>query len=66
MDAVIVSSVCRFATLEKAEEVNQYFSEHPIPSSARRISQTVESMRVNGALLERVRNSDLNKDTYWH
>jgi hypothetical protein len=47
MDAVIVNSVSRFATSEKANEIEEFFKVNPLPSSARRISQTLENMRAS-------------------
>ena len=36
MDAVILNSVNRFCTEEKAAEIEQFFKENPLPSSERR------------------------------
>jgi puromycin-sensitive aminopeptidase len=65
MDAVIINSVSRFCTLEKADEIEAFFSAHPLPSSERRISQTLENMRANGKMLQALRSSKLGDSSFW-
>ena len=65
MDAVIVNSVSRFCTEERAAEIENYFKAHPLPSSERRISQTLENMRANGKMLNAVRGSKLGDASFW-
>ena len=65
MDAVIVNCCGGFSTLEKAKEVEEFFNENPFPSSARRIQNMLENMRNNGAMLEKVKQSALVKDSFW-
>mmetsp|Transcript_7528 Transcript_7528/g.7752 ORF Transcript_7528/g.7752 Transcript_7528/m.7752 type:complete len:879 (+) Transcript_7528:105-2741(+) len=65
MDAVIVSCVSRFCTNAQADEMERFFAANPIPQSARRISQTVESIRNSGAMLERVMSSKLTDASFW-
>ena len=36
MDAVIINSVNRFCTSDKADEIESFFKENPLPSSDRR------------------------------
>ena len=38
---------------EKAREVEQYFIDNPIPGSERNVAQSVETIRLNSAWLER-------------
>jgi puromycin-sensitive aminopeptidase len=59
MDAVIVYTINRFCTNERAAEIETYFKENPLPSSERKISQTIENMRSNAQLLSRIRESKL-------
>lgn len=42
-----------FATEEKATEIEQYFKEHQFPGTERTVSQSVETIRLNAAWLER-------------
>lgn len=65
MDAVIVNSVSRFCTEERAAEIENYFKAHPLPSSERRISQTLENMRANGKMLNAIRGSKLGDASFW-
>ena len=48
-------SISRFTTSSQADDVAAFFSANPLPSSERRISQAVESIRANAALLERIK-----------
>jgi puromycin-sensitive aminopeptidase len=65
MDAVIVNSVGVFCTLERAQEIEDYFTASPIPKSAMRVTQVVESIRINGNMLSRVRESQLTQPAFW-
>jgi len=65
MDAVIINSVNGFATLERATEVEEFFKATPFPSSVRRISQVVESIRNNGHMLNKVKASPLVNASFW-
>jgi len=65
MDAVIICALSRHSTLEDAKEVEEFFSVNPVPSSARKISQTVEGIRTNGAMLDRVKGSKLVDPALW-
>jgi hypothetical protein len=42
-----------------------YFEAHPLPTVERRISQSLESMRANAALLEAIGKSKLAGPGYW-
>jgi hypothetical protein len=65
MDAVIVNTVSRFCTEERASEIEQFFKTHPLPSSERRISQTLENMRANGKMINAIRGSQLGDAGFW-
>ena len=65
MDAVIGNSCSRFVTVEKADEVKQFFEEHKLPSNVRRISQLVEGMKTNGLFLLKIHNSALIHASFW-
>jgi puromycin-sensitive aminopeptidase len=57
MDAVIVNAISRFCTVEKAEAIEAFFTANPLPSSARRISQTLENMRASAKMLAAIERS---------
>jgi len=65
MDAVIVSCAGGFCSNEKADEIEQFFKENPVPRSSRKIQQTVENMRANAKFLSLLQASDLAKDEFW-
>jgi len=65
MDACIVSSAGSFCSGEKADEIEAFFKEHPLPQSARKIAQTIENMRANAKFLDALQSSDLVKDDFW-
>lgn len=65
MDAVIVNSINGFCTLERAKEIEDFFAANPLPKSARRIGQAVESIRNSGAMLEKVKTSSLVNASFW-
>jgi puromycin-sensitive aminopeptidase len=65
MAAMVVSSIGRFCTAERAAEIEAFFAAHPLPSSARRISQALENMRSNSAMLDAIGRSKLVDPAYW-
>ena len=54
----LVSIPSGFATAEKYEDVDRFFTDHPTPGAERSIRQTLEQIKLNTAWLERNR-SDL-------
>eukprot|EP00040_Diaphanoeca_grandis_P006211 m.36419 g.36419 ORF g.36419 m.36419 type:complete len:873 (-) comp17353_c0_seq3:305-2923(-) len=65
MNAVIVNSIGYFSTLERAEEIETYFNENPLPKSSRKIAQCVEAIRNNGQFLLKVKSSKLIEANFW-
>jgi puromycin-sensitive aminopeptidase len=65
MDAVIVNSISRFATNEKANEIEAFFQANPLPGSSRRISQVLENMRASAKMLAAITQSKLADENYW-
>ena len=65
MDAVVVNVISRFTTQVKANEIVAFFAANPLPSSSRRISQSVETIRSNAALGARLLDSALVTGAYW-
>ena len=50
----LVKSCCSdFLCEERAREVEQFFTEHPLPGSERNVAQAVETIRLNTAWLGR-------------
>jgi len=65
MDAVIMFSAGRFATLEKAEEVTNFFKEHPFPKNERKIAQITERTNAVGKMLVILQESELSQPQFW-
>mmetsp|Transcript_12940 Transcript_12940/g.31532 ORF Transcript_12940/g.31532 Transcript_12940/m.31532 type:complete len:784 (+) Transcript_12940:201-2552(+) len=65
MDAVIVSCAGGFCSVEKAIEIEEFFTTNPMPKSSRKIQQTIENMRANANFFALLQSSDLAKDDFW-
>jgi len=65
MDAVIMYSAGGFATLEKAEEITNFFKANPYPKNERKVAQMTENMRANGKMLVNLQESDLSKPQFF-
>jgi len=65
MDAVILFCCSGFSTDEKAEEIQAFFEANPLPNNTRKISNLIETVRVNAAFLNRLKSSDVNQDAFW-
>jgi len=50
---LVKSCTERFLTEARAQEVEQYFAEHPLPGSERNVAQSVETIRLSAAWLAR-------------
>ncbi|XP_013422080.1 puromycin-sensitive aminopeptidase-like [Lingula anatina] len=50
---LIMFSTEKFASEEKAKEIEAFFKEHPAPAAERTIQQSCENIRLNAAMLER-------------
>lgn len=66
MAAMIVSSISHFCTTDKANEIEKFFEINPLPSCARRISQSLENMRANAAMLNSIKTSKLSIPNFWN
>lgn len=54
MPSRLVKYVCEnFSTEEKAQEVEQFFKDHPYPGTERTVQQACESIRLNVEWLKR-------------
>jgi len=65
MDAVIKSSTSGLNSEEKATEIEEFFKKHPLPQSARTISQGLEEIRTNAKFLSRALSTALAKEDFW-
>jgi len=65
MDACIVTCAGTFCTREKAEEIECFFKDHPLPNNKRRIAQATEVMRGNAQFLDILQASNLAKEGWW-
>jgi puromycin-sensitive aminopeptidase len=65
MDACIVMCAGAFCSNEKADEINAFFMENPVPQSTRKIEQTIESIRANASMLQIVQSSELSTADFW-
>ena len=63
--AMVVSSVGRFCTTARADEVEAFFKKNPLPTVERRIAQSLENMRTNAATLTAISASQLADADYW-
>jgi puromycin-sensitive aminopeptidase len=65
MDAVIVTCAGSFCTIEKADEITEFFKENPYPKNERKIAQMTENMRANGKYLASLQSSSLSQPAFW-
>jgi len=66
MDAVIVYCCSGFSSHEKADEIEAFFEQNPLPNNTRKISNLLETVRINAAFLERIKGSELlGSDQFW-
>jgi puromycin-sensitive aminopeptidase len=65
MDAVIVYSCGGFCSNQKADEIEKFFEENPMPQNQRKVLQTVEAMRANAVFLGLLENSELGDASFW-
>ncbi|MBI3328860.1 MAG: M1 family metallopeptidase, partial [Nitrospinae bacterium] len=54
---LIESVTSHFTTLEKAQEITEFFQVHPVPSAARTVQQSLERIRINARWLAHNRES---------
>jgi hypothetical protein len=59
----VISYCCGgFATKERAEEIEKFFKENPVPLAARRVAQIIENTNANAAFLQRMRSDKVFLD----
>jgi len=65
MNACIVFCSGSACTNAEADDIENFFKEHPMPQSSRRIDQQLESIRANAKFLEMLSASSLAKVDFW-
>jgi len=65
MDALIVYSCGGFCSSEKADEIEKFFLDNPMPQNQRKVLQTVEGMRANAVFLGLLEKSELGDKGFW-
>lgn len=65
MNSVIVACASKFHTLEMANEIELFFHNHPNIKAERTIKQTVEKIRINCAINDKLVNSNLANVEFW-
>lgn len=65
MDAIIVMCAGSFSSIAKADEITQFFKDHPYPKNERKVAQMTENMRANGKYLATLQASTLSKPAFW-
>lgn len=65
MDACVAYSTGGFTTVERADEVEEFFKANPLPTSARKILQILEGIRTNAKFFDRLAGSGLAKEEFW-
>ena len=65
MDACIVMCASSFCSDAKANEIEEFFASHPLPSNTRKISQLLENMRSSAKFLKILEESGLSSESFW-
>ena len=65
MSAVIGNCAGGYASISKADEIEAFFEENPLPKNTQRIAQLTENMRVNGSFLTTLQSSALADEEFW-
>jgi len=59
----VISYCCSgFASKERADEIENFFKENPVPLAARRVAQIVENTKANAAFLQRMKGDKVFLD----
>jgi aminopeptidase N len=64
-DAIVASCCSWFSNHEKANEIEKFFEDHPLPNNKRKVSQMIEKIRINAAFMESISNSPLASKEFW-
>ncbi len=66
MDAAIVFSCGAFCSESRADEIEAFFKENPMPQNSRKIAQTTESIRSNAKFRALIEASELSSEEFWN
>jgi len=59
----VIAYCCQgFSTVKRAEEIEHFFQQNPIPLATRKVAQICENTRANAAFVERIKNSKTFRD----
>eukprot|EP00971_Amphidinium_carterae_P152755 3027558-Amphidinium_carterae.1 len=65
MEGLITYSASGFCTEEKADEIQKFFDENPMPLSKRAISQVLEKTRNSAKFLTNALTTQITKQEFW-
>ncbi len=65
MNAVISICCGGFYDHAHVDEVEEFFKTHPLPQCERKISQTIEAMRISANFASHIQTSDLENAQFW-
>lgn len=65
LQGVIVCCTGGFSSEDKAVDIEAFFAANPVPNATRKISQTVEKIRINAGFVEKVKTSKLISASFW-
>ncbi len=65
LDGLIAACCSSFSSMDRAQEIESFFAEHPLPSSTRKLTQLVEGIRVAAAHRTRLESSGLAAAGFW-
>eukprot|EP00406_Dinophysis_acuminata_P070763 CAMPEP_0179268524 /NCGR_PEP_ID=MMETSP0797-20121207/30486_1 /TAXON_ID=47934 /ORGANISM="Dinophysis acuminata, Strain DAEP01" /LENGTH=894 /DNA_ID=CAMNT_0020976811 /DNA_START=169 /DNA_END=2853 /DNA_ORIENTATION=+ len=65
MDAVISCSVRGYCSEERAQEIEKFFGDHPLPQNKRTLSQVLEGIRTNAKFLAKATATELASEAFW-
>lgn len=65
MEGVIQYCTSGFCVVERADEIEKFFEEHPFPSNRRAISQVLEDIRGSAASVRRMLATRISEPAFW-
>ena len=54
-----------FSSTAKADDIESFFAENVVANASRKISQSVEKIRVNAGFVEKITSSKLSTAEFW-
>lgn len=65
MDPMIIYGARHFCSTAKADEIETFFKENPLPRNKRTIDQCLDQVRANASFLDSVKQTPLVKEAFW-